>query len=122
MTSSEQNDGVLHSNFWPTLPLNEWQDTLTTLQMWTQIVGKIRLVQSPLINHWWQVTMYVTARGLTTSAIPYGQRTFEIDFDFIVHQLVVRTSDGAIRSISSALAISSRLLPGTYGDAAFSRR
>jgi Family of unknown function (DUF5996) len=99
MTVGEQNNVVLQSDVWPSLPLDEWQDTLTTLQMWTQIVGKIRLMQSPLINHWWQVVLYVTSRGLTTSAIPCQERTFEIDFDFIDHRLVVRTSDGAIRTI-----------------------
>jgi hypothetical protein len=98
MTVGEESNVVLQSEVWPKLPLNEWQETLTTLHMWTQIVGKIRLMQSPLINHWWQVVLYVTARGLTTSAMPYEQRTFEIEFDFIDHQLVVRTSDGAIRS------------------------
>ncbi|MGB6068682.1 MAG: DUF5996 family protein [Desulfomonilaceae bacterium] len=80
------------------MPLSDWKDTYTTVQMWAQVVGKIRLILSPHINHWWQVTLYVTARGLTTSAMPYQQRTFEIDFDFIDHQLVVRTSDGVIRS------------------------
>ena len=100
MANSEQSNDVLHTDVWPGLPLNEWQETLTTIHMWTQIVGKIRLMQSMLINHWWQVVLYVTARGLTTSAIPYGQRTFEIEFDFIDHQLVVRTSDGAIRTFS----------------------
>jgi len=100
MAKSEQSNDVLHSDVWPSLPLTEWQETLTTVHMWTQIVGKIRLMQSPLINHWWQVVLSVTARGLTTSAIPHGQRTFEIDFDFIDHQLVVRTSDGGIRTFS----------------------
>ncbi len=99
MTNSETNYGVLHYDAWPSLPLNDWKDTCTTLHMLTQIVGKIRLMLSPHINHWWQVTLYVTARGLTTSAIPYQQRTFEIDFDFIDHQLVVQTSDGAVRTL-----------------------
>jgi hypothetical protein len=99
MTSGKHSNDALHSDFWPSLPLVEWQETLTTLQLWTQIVGKIRLMQSPLINHWWQVVLYVTARGLTTSAIPYGERTFEIEFDFIDHKLVVRTCDGAIRAL-----------------------
>jgi hypothetical protein len=84
---------------WPELPLNEWQDTYSTLHMWTQIVGKIKLIKTHHINHWWQVVLYVTSRGLTTSPIPYGQRTFEIDFDFIDHQLVVRTNDGSIGTI-----------------------
>jgi hypothetical protein len=79
---------------WPSLPLEAWADTYATLQLWTQIVGKIRLVQSPWVNHSWHVTLYVTARGLTTSPIPHGIRTFQIDFDFIAHQLVLLSSDG----------------------------
>ena len=81
---------------WPSLPLEAWSDTCATLHMWTQIVGKIRLTQSPWINHSWHVTLYVTARGLTTSPIPYGSRTFQIDFDFIGHELTIRSSDGGI--------------------------
>jgi hypothetical protein len=65
--------------------------------MWSQIVGKVRLVQSPLVNHWWQVPLYVTPRGLTTSAIPYQNHSFEVDFDFIDHNLIVETSDGSIK-------------------------
>lgn len=84
---------------WPALPLEEWQDTYETLHMWTQIVGKIRLAQEPLINHWWQVTLYVTSRGLTTLPISDGQRIFQIDFDFIDHHLRISSSDGGIRSI-----------------------
>jgi hypothetical protein len=79
---------------WPALPLDAWSDTCATLHMWTQIVGKIRLAQSAWINHSWQVTLYVTARGLTTSPIPHGTRTFQIDFDFLAHRLVVQSSDG----------------------------
>src|SRR5882724_2810526 len=82
-------------NPWPSLPFAEWKDTLATLHMWMQIVGKIRLVQSPWTNHSWHVTLYVDARGLTTSPIPYQARTFEIRFDFIAHQLAIETSDGA---------------------------
>ena len=89
MESKSGNDDL-----WPSLPLEEWKDTYATLHMWTQIVGKIRLVQSPRVNHWWQVPLYVSARGLTTSAIPYKGRSFEIDFDFIDHQLIINTSDG----------------------------
>ena len=70
------------SNQWPPLPFAEWKDTAITLHMWTQIVGKIRLVLSPWTNHSWHVTLYVTSRGLTTSPIPYGSYTFEILFDF----------------------------------------
>ncbi|HWT00967.1 MAG TPA: DUF5996 family protein [Pyrinomonadaceae bacterium] len=82
------------TDVWPSLPLEEWKDTYATLHMWTQIVGKVRLVLSPKINHWWQVPLYVTARGLTTATIPHGPGAFEIDFDFIEHQLLVRTSGG----------------------------
>jgi hypothetical protein len=79
---------------WCRLPLAEWQDTCATLHRWTQVVGKIRLAQAPMTNHWWQVPLYVTARGLTTSPIPYGRRVFQIDFDFIDHRLVIAGSDG----------------------------
>ena len=82
---------------WPALPFAEWKDTAKTLQMWTQIVGKIRLALTPWINHSWHVVLYVTARGLTTSPVPDGPRTFTIDFDFIDHRLVVNASDGASR-------------------------
>lgn len=82
---------------WPALPLGEWKDTYATLHMWTQIVGKIRLSQTPWVNHSWHVTLYVTSRGLTTSPIPYGLKTFEIDFDFVDHKLVIETSDGNVR-------------------------
>jgi hypothetical protein len=79
---------------WPELPLDSWKDTYATLHMWTQIVGKVRLALTPLVNHWWNVPLYVTAQGLTTSRIPYGNRSFEIWFDFIRHQLVLETNDG----------------------------
>ena len=68
---------------WPALPLEAWQDTYATLHMWTQIVGKVRLALSPLVNHWWEVPLYVSARGLTTSAIPYRDGIFEVEFDFL---------------------------------------
>jgi uncharacterized protein DUF5996 len=86
--------GVPRAAAWPPLPLEEWSDTCATLHMWLQIVGKVRLAQSPWVNHSWHVTLYVTARGLTTSPIPHGDRTFEIDFDFVGHRLNVRSSDG----------------------------
>lgn len=82
------------SDIWPSLPLDAWQETYATLHLWLQIVGKIRLSLTPWINHSWHVTMYVTPTGLTTSAIPYRDRAFQIDFDFIGHRLVVRSSDG----------------------------
>jgi len=78
----------------PALPYDSWKETLATLHMWTQIVGKIRLKLSPLVNHWWNVPLYVTARGLTTSPMPYGDRTLEIFFDFIAHKLVIETCEG----------------------------
>jgi len=80
---------------WPSLRFSEWSDTCATLHRWTQVIGKIRLAQMPLINHWWQVPLYVTSCGLTTSPIPYGVWTFQIDFDFIDHRLAITTSDGA---------------------------
>lgn len=82
---------------WPELPLEDWQDTFETLHLWTQIVGKIRLAQTPWINHSWHVPLYVTARGLTTSAVPYGGRCFQIDFDFFDHRLLIDASDGGRR-------------------------
>src|SRR5215207_5847532 len=83
------------SDRWPELPYAAWKDTCQTLQLWTQIVGKIRLARTPWLNHSWHVALYVTARGLTTSPMPDGSRTFQIDFDFIDHRLVMVTSDGA---------------------------
>ncbi len=87
---------------WPSLPLDSWKDTCATLHMWTQIVGKVRLALTPLVNHWWNVPLYVTARGLTTSLIPYGERSFELRFDFLKHQLVLETSDGALKALPLA--------------------
>jgi hypothetical protein len=84
---------------WPSLPLDAWRETYTTLHLWLQIVGKVRLASSPWINHSWHTTLYVTPRGLTTSPMPCGTRTFQIDFDFIGHRLVVETSDGAIEQL-----------------------
>lgn len=77
---------------WPALPLAEWQATLDTLHMWTQIAGKVRLALAPRVNHWWQATLYVSARGLTTSPIPAESGIFEIEFDFISHVLRIKTS------------------------------
>ncbi len=77
------------------LPLDSWKDTQTTLHMWMQIVGKVRLKLCPLVNHWWNVPFYVTARGLTTSAMPYGNTDLEVRFDFIDHNLIIETSDGS---------------------------
>ena len=87
------------STSWPSIPLEAWQDTCTTLHMWSQIVGKIRLVQMPWINHSWHVPLYITPRGLSTCSVPYENRTFQIDFDFIKHQLLIQSSDGALRTL-----------------------
>jgi hypothetical protein len=86
---------------WPSLPVAQWQPTRDTLHLWTQVVGKIRLANSPLINHWWNVPLYVTSRGLTTSLIPHRSgRCFQIDFDFQAHQLQIATTDGELRSLA----------------------
>jgi hypothetical protein len=87
---------------WPELPTASWRDSYATLHLWTQIIGKIRLVRSPWLNHSWHVALYVTARGLTTSPIPDGDRTFQIDFDLIDHALRISTSDGATRQFALA--------------------
>ena len=84
---------------WPALPLESWKDTYATLHMWTQIVGKVRLALTPKVNHWWNVPLYVTSRGLSTSAIPYAGRTFEVEFDFIDHVLALRTNDGQKKNL-----------------------
>jgi hypothetical protein len=85
---------------WPSLPLDSWKETYATLHMWTQIVGKVRLALAPLVNHWWNVPLYVTSSGLTTSRIPYGEKAFELRFDFIRHQLVLETSDGLVKTLA----------------------
>ena len=85
---------------WPSLPLEAWSDTCATLHMWSQIVGKIRMVLSPWVNHSWHTTLYVTSRGLTTSPIPYGTRTFQMDFDFPDDQLAIRASDGRTGAVT----------------------
>jgi hypothetical protein len=88
------------TDIWPDLPLEAWQDTYMTLHRWTQIVGKIRLALAPMLNHWWQVPLYVTARGLTTSPMPYGTRSLQIDFDFIDHQMHIETGEGTQRTVA----------------------
>jgi hypothetical protein len=88
------------TSLWPELPLESWQSTYDTLHMWTQIVGKVRLALSPRVNHWWEVALYVNSRGLTTSAIPYRDAIFEIQFDFLAHKLIIQTSWGASNSLA----------------------
>ena len=93
---------VVSDSAWPELPYSAWSDTCTTLHLWTQIVGKVRLSKSTWVNHSWHVTLYLTARGLTTSPIPDGERQFQIDFDFIDHRLLLTVSDGGRRSLALA--------------------
>jgi hypothetical protein len=93
---------------WPELPYEAWKDTYATLHLWTQIAGKIRLAQTPWLNHSWHVVLYVTPRGLTTSAIPYGTRSFQLDFDFLDHVLHIVTSDGGLEGVG--------LYPRTVAD------
>jgi hypothetical protein len=100
MVASDKEPPVNDQGIWPSLALADWQDTHDTLHMWMQIVGKTRLALAPKQNHWWHVPLYVSARGLTTTPIPYGSRTFEVDFDFIDHRLTVETSEGTIREIA----------------------
>lgn len=97
---------------WPEAPVKGWLDTCATLQMRTQIVGKVRLARAPVQNHWWQVPLYVTASGLTTSPIPDGNRTFQIDFDLIGHELRIATSDG----MAEALPLRSQPLPAFHAE------
>jgi Family of unknown function (DUF5996) len=99
MSSQAVVAGLTKDDLWPALPLAEWSATLETLHMWTQIVGKVRLALSPRMNHWWEVPLYVSARGLTTSAIPYRLGNFEAEFDFIASVLRVTTSRNEIKSI-----------------------
>ncbi len=93
---------------WPSLPLHEWADTYATVHMWTQIVGKVRLALSPHVNHWWEVPLYVSVHGLTTSPIPYQGEDFEVIFDFIDHALKIETSWGETRVLD--------LVPRTVAD------
>ena len=101
--ADEQRRAVPSAEIWPKLPFEAWQDTQDTLQLWTQIVGKVRLAKAPMVNHWWQVPLYVTSRGLTTSPIPHESgRCFQIDFDFIDHRLLIEVSDGRTESLPLA--------------------
>ena len=83
------------TDLWPELNWTDWSETADTLHMWTQIVGKTRLALSPLQAHWWNVPLYVSARGLSTAAMPYGTELLEIEFDFVSHDLCFRLSDGS---------------------------
>jgi Family of unknown function (DUF5996) len=108
METGDRAPEVSNAHAWPPLPLAEWKDAYATLHMWSQMVGKIRLALSPHVNHWWESTLYVTARGLTTSPIPHASGVFEIQFDFLEHRLIILTSDGALRTL--------RLAPRSVAD------
>ena len=97
MTPQPISLGMSYRNSLPALPFETWKDTLATLHMWTQIVGKVRLTLCPLVNHWWNVSFYVTGRGMSTLVMPYQDRGVEIRFDFVDHKLIIETSDGKIR-------------------------
>jgi hypothetical protein len=102
----------LNRDSWPELPLEAWQDTYATLHMWTQIVGKVRLALSPRINHWWEVPLYVNGHGLTTSAIPYNDGNFDVQFDFVDHKLIIQTSWG----MSKTLALKAQSVADFYAE------
>jgi hypothetical protein len=102
MTGISNHAAPDHPDCWPALPLTSWNDTLATLHMWTQVVGKVRMALTPPTNHWWNVPLYVSARGLTTSLIPYGKSGFEMEFDFQAHQLEVRTTDARSKAVALA--------------------
>jgi hypothetical protein len=99
---------------WPALRVADWEATRDTLHMWTQIVGKIRMAKAPMVNHWWQVALYVSPRGLTTSAIPDGERTFDIEFDFCEHVLRIRLDDGRTRTVALELKSVARFHAETF--------
>ena len=103
---------------WPELVLESWQDTYKTLQLWTQVIGKIRLKLSPAVNHWWHVPLYVTSSGLTTSPMPYGTRIVQVDFDFLSRLMWLRTDSGDSR----AVALKSRTVADFYAETFFAFR
>jgi len=100
VAAMEPNKSVPSNDVWPALPQAAWSESCATLQLWTQIVGKVRLALTPAVNHTWHVTLYPTVRGLTTSLMPHGNRFLQIDFDFVAHVLLLQTSDGGDASIA----------------------
>jgi hypothetical protein len=102
VSATERATGRAIEAAWPPLPLDEWSDTRDTLHLWTQIVGKTRLALAPMVNHWWQVPLYISARGLTTSRIPYGTAGFSVELDFIGHDLQALCDDGRTWSMTLA--------------------
>ena len=109
---SRSLSSVRKDDLWPGLPLAAWRDTYATLHMWTQVIGKVRLALAPMVNHWWQVPLYVTSRGLSTSPIPYGPHVFQVDFDFLAHEMRLATDTGEVRS----LALSPRPVADFYAE------
>lgn len=102
MSQIEQSAPAGNWEAWPSLPIQEWEATCQTLHMWTQITGKIKLALAPHINHWWQIPLHVSSRGLTTSALPYDTQTLTLEFNFIDHVLEIRTSRGAEATVKLA--------------------
>jgi hypothetical protein len=100
MTSEAMRNEASDYETLPALPFNSWRETFETLHMWTQIIGKVRLKLCPLVNHWWNVPFYVTARGMTTAAMPYQQRDIEVRFDFIEHKLILESSEGRVTTMA----------------------
>ncbi|NUT40659.1 MAG: hypothetical protein HOV86_11800 [Thermoactinospora sp.] len=97
---------------WPRLRVDDWTATRDTLHMWLQIVGKVRMAHTPMVNHWWNATLYVSPRGLTTSAVPYSEGVFDLEFDFVIHKLRLRTSTGG----SAEIALEPRSVADFYGE------
>jgi len=110
--SWRREPSFMTSALWPALPYDEWKDTYATLHMWMQVAGKVALALAPPINHSWAIALQITARGIATRALPYGARSFTMEFDFIEHQLVIRASDGATRT----LALEPRTVAVFYSD------
>src|SRR6476660_2307379 len=92
----------MSDELWPALPYDAWKDTYATLHMWMQVAGKVALAQAPPVNHSWAIAMQITPRGISTRTLPYGPRTFSIEFDFLDHQLAIRVSDGSLRTLPLA--------------------
>lgn len=108
MATNKLHNATQTTEAWPSLPWGEWKETCTTLHMWTQIVGKVKLELHPFLNQLWQVAFHVTARGLSTGTVPYGNGVFEVEFDFIDHNLYIRTSEGGLKALP--------LVPRTVAD------
>jgi hypothetical protein len=110
--SKETSRKIVSQDAWPDLPWEAWKDTCTTMHRWMQIIGKIRLKLAPMVNHWWQVPLYVTPRGLTTSAIPFQSHIFQIDFDLLSHLMHLLSDDGRERAVK----LSSRTVADFYEE------